>query len=137
MIDMKKLFAPYATPGRGHTLEETLGWIHKEGVGLNIRPEVVEAAIREVFLEMEAGKKFPTDIPVSEPGGFGPRYPHAALNLYLKEKMIVLNQKFMENYTEVLQKSLNDSIKQHNIRKRPRLFNWSKSPVARRLKRGA
>ena len=132
---MRKLFKPYRS--RGHTLEETLAWIHAEGAKLQVRPEVIEAAIRETFLEMANGLAFSKNVPIDEPGGFGPEFPHGAMNLYLKTKMINLNQKFMEEYTDIIERSLNASIRQYEIGKRRNLTNWQKSGVLRGIKKGA
>ncbi len=136
MIDMKKLFKPYAT--EIHTLEETLAWIHSEGTKLHIKPEVIEVAIRETFLEMATGKVFSTEGIVNEDGSRDfPDLAHADMNRYLKDKMIELNKIVMNKYSAVFQRSINDSIKQYNIQKRTRLTNWNKSPIVRLFKRGS
>ncbi len=127
MIDMRKLYKPYAGT---HTLEETLKWIYDEGAALKIDPHLVEAAVRETFLEMARGLEFDTD--GSKLGFDG--HPHAEMNLYLRARMIRLNELLAESQHKALEDSINKQIKQYMIQGRPRLFNWNKSPVIQLFK---
>ena len=153
MIDMKKLYAPYASQ---NTLEECIAWLHSEAARLKIDPRMVDVAYREVYLEMANGKTFSREGVLLESGELIMEgVPHAALDFYLRDRLIEKGQKLGEEYRKILERDLNASIKHYIIQKRTHWTNWtkspvlrflknetqftdwSKSPVARRLKRGA
>ena len=132
MIDFEKLYAPYAGQV---TLEQAVAWLHSEAARLKIDPRMVDVTYREVFLEMASGKTFSTEGVLLESGEMIMEgVPHAALDFYLRDRLIEKGQKLGEEYRKILERDLNASIKHYTIQKRTHWTNWTKSPVLKFLK---
>jgi hypothetical protein len=83
-IDFEKLYEPYN--GKA-TLDETLAWLIKTASQAGVDRALIDKAVNETFLEMAAGKEFPTDGGDTGFDGF----PHAVLNHYMLKKAVELN----------------------------------------------
>lgn len=96
MLDLEKLYQPYS---KHASLPDTLAWVQKEAGNLKIDRAIVETAITEVFLEMANGLTFSKthpDLPVD----------HANMNLYLKKRMIDLNNKIQGDIQKAFQQRI-------------------------------
>ena len=137
--DFEKLYEPYA--GKA-SLDQTLAWMQKKSKELGISETVMNEAVADTFLEMAAGKTFPTD--GGNTGFTG--YPHAVLNHYLLAKMIQLNASAVKSYRESLEGVVKARMLSHieaenqkfiadNTKPPKPFFDWSRSETVRLYKK--
>ncbi len=125
-MDLEELYAPYAAMA---SLEDTVGWLQKQAAQLGIHSEIMNKAFSDTFLEMEAGKVFPTD---GRDTGFD-GVPHAVLNHYMLKKMLLLHEVSNKAYHEATAGFLQARIDKANGKGR-RFFNCNHSPVLKALR---
>jgi len=85
--DYEKLYEPYS---ENASLEETIIWISKQAVKMQISNDIRDLAITETFLEMAQGLKFPVGTCDCDKckGDFGVEWSCVAMNHYLLSKMV-------------------------------------------------
>jgi len=135
MIDLEKLYEPYS---KDVSLDKTIAWLAKEAASHGVSQEVMDTAIVEVFAEMAQGKTFPTTHPDFN-------VENASMNIYLRDHMLKLHSAVSTKMKSLLQGRIDavllahiheDNKKYTDSKMIPhRLLDWSKSPVARGVKR--
>ena len=129
-MDMKQLYEPYSEKA---SLDVTLGWINKQATNLGITSSVVQAAVAETFLDMENGKEF--DKTGAGTGFEG--FPHAALNLYLLERIKELHAEATNASNRVLEGVLTkkvDVVAKGEQKGMRRFLNCNNSPILKILR---
>lgn len=143
LLEFEELYKPYSADAN---LTWTMKFFEDEAKLLNINPEVRDAAIAEVFLEMANGKTFSVDSCSCSPDCAFNKRPWSAadMNHYTLEKMIVMSAEIRAASSNILNKNINTKILEHIKKSNEEymkyvnlswLVNWNRSEVLQILER--
>ena len=141
LLDLKKLYVPYSADA---SLETTIKWFEDQAKAFKIEPDIRDATIAEVFLEMANGKVFSTDSCSCSPDCiFNTRkWSSADMNHYTLAKMIKNKDRISQMRTSILNDNINLLVLQHmqidneafvDNSNMSRLSDWNKSETLKVL----